>query len=435
MERRETERDKNMVVAEYEFDEKELNIAEEKAARYLNQRIELPGFRKGKVPRDVLKIRLGEDFKEYVLDELLEDALKKEELLNNILLRPIVVDRKIEGNKALVKIEFHLEPEVKVPDYSGIELKAVSKGEVLDKYIEKRLEDLREEHALVEPKDGEAQYGDMVKVRMVVTNDEGKVLRDEKYEYVLVEDDDRPFVKDLLGKKKGDTVEFDREYEGKNFHYKIGLLEVYKRTLPELNDEFAKTVGNEFETLEKLKEHLKEEGAGIYDREMREVLRDQALEWLVENVELEISDKTLGRFVESAINKLKEERNYEKYVEKYESEEKLREFLRNYYLNDLKTEYGIKKIAELEGIKITEEDLEKEAEELSVLWGISKERAKVLVKNKEDIRNDLEWVLLKRRVLDVMVDKANVVELSEEEYKKAIGGEEVEGGSAEDNEQ
>ena len=435
MERREVERDKNMVVVEYEFSEKEVEIAEDKAARYLNQRIELPGFRKGKVPKNVLKIRLGEDFKEYVIDELLKDTLEKEEFTENVLLKPIVVERRVEGDRALLRIEFHLAPEVNLPDYSGIELKAVNKGEVLDRYIEKRLGDLREEHALVEPKDGEAQYEDMVKVRMVVTNQEGKVLRDEEYEYLLVEDDDRPFVRELIGKKKGDVVEFDREYHGNSFHYKIELLEVYKRTLPELNDEFAKTVGNEFETLEKLKEHIKEEGSKIYDREMREALREQALNWLVENIELDISEKTFERLIDSTIGKLNKEGNYQKYVEKYGSEEKLREVLRDYYLTDFKIGYGIEKVAEIEGIKITEEDLEKEAEELAALWGISRERAKVLVKKKEDIRSDLEWVLLKRRALDAIVDKANVVELSEEDYRKVMGGEEVEGGSAESNEQ
>lgn len=334
------------------------------------------------------------------------------------------MDGKVEGEKAFVKMEYHFEPEVKLPEPEGLELKAVRKDEVLDKYVERRLEDLREEHALVEPKEGQAEYGDMVKVRMIVSTEDGKILRDEEYEYVLVQDDDRPFVKDLVGKKKGDVVEFDREYEGKKFHYRVELLEVYSRTLHELDDEFAKMVGNEFETLEQLKEHLKEEGSGIYDREMREVLRDQALAWLVENTELDISKKTLERLVDSAIANLKEKGSYDAYVEKYGGEEKLREVLEGYYLEQFKEEFGIKALAEKEGIQIKDEDLEKEAEELSKLWGISPERAKVLVKSKEDIRRDLEWVLLKRRVLDSLIDKAKVVELSEEEYKKAMGGEE-----------
>ncbi len=427
MNRKELERDKNVLVAEYEFDEREVGIAENRAARYLNGRIEMPGFRKGRIPKSVLKVRLGEEFRDYVIEYLAQDALK-EENLQDLLLRPILVDGRVEDENAWVKMEYHFEPKANVPEYNELELKAVRKEEVLDKYVQKRLEDLREEHALVEPKEGEASYGDMVKVRMIVTTDEGKQLRDEEYEYVLVEDDERPFVKELVGREKGDVVEFDREYEGKNFHYKLELLEVYKRTLMELDDEFAKVVGNEFETLEELKEHLKEEGSGIYDREMKEVLREQALDWLLQNVELEISEKTMNWLVDSAVANLKRDGKYDSYIEKYGSEEKLREVLQNYYMEQFKEEFGIKAVAEKEGIQITDEDLEKEAQELAKLWGISEQRAKVLVKNKEDIRRDLEWVLLKRKALDAMVDKAKVLELSEEEYRKAMGGEQGDGG-------
>ncbi len=422
MVKREVERDKNVVIVEYEFEPQEVKKAEEKAARYLNQRIVIPGFRKGKVPLNVLRVRLGEDFDEYVFDYLIEEAVKDEKT-DKLLMAPIVIETERQGEKVLVKVEYHYEPEVKIDNYENIDLKVVDKEEVLKKFVDTSLEGLREEHALVEPKEGEAGYGDMVKVRMIVTTDEGKVLRDEEYEYVLVDDDDRPFVTELVGKKKGDVVEFDKEYEGKKFHYKIEILEVYNRTLMELDDEFAKAVGSEFETLEQLKEHLKEQGSEIYDRETKESLREQAFDWLVDNVELEISEKTLERFVERAVEKLKEKGKYEEYVERYGGEDKLKESFRGYYLRQLKEDYVINKIAELEGIEITDEDIEKEAAELSKIWGISEERAKVLVKKKPDMYAELKWVLLKRRALDAVVDKAKITTLSEEEYRKVMGGE------------
>ena len=419
MERRELERDKNYVVVEYEFSKDEIAKAEERAYRYLNRRLDIPGFRRGRIPKSVLKMRLGKTYYEYVLDELAEDAFRSEELVKISLLLPEILERKVEGEKALLKIEYHLEPEVKLPEMEGIVLEKVEKDRIVQKYVDERLEDLRQEHALVEPKEGKAEYGDMVRVRMVVTTD-GKTIRDEEYEYVLVEGDDRPFVTDIVGKERGDVVEFDREYKGRTYHYRMEILEVFSRTLMELDDEFARTVSGEFETLDQLKNHLFQEGEKLYDMNVEKSLRDQALNWLMENSELIISTKTLDRMVETAIEKLKEDGKYDSYVEEYGGEEKLLESLREYYKNKLLEEYAIKVYAERNGIEVTDEDLEKEAESIAQLWGISVPRAKTLVKNNEKIREEVEWTLLKNKVADSIISKAEIkeVKLEEEESEE-----------------
>ncbi len=422
MERRELERSENYVVIEYEFSGEEISRAEERAYRYLNRRLEIPGFRKGKIPKSVLKMRLGKAYYDYILDELIEDAFRSEELVGNTLILPEIIDRKMEGGKAFLKIEYHLEPDVKLPDLENVELEVVEKKQVLQKYVEERLEDLRQEYALVEPKEGKADYGDMVRVRMVVTTD-GKVIRNEEYEYVLVEGDDRPFVKDLVGKGKGEVVEFDREYRGKNYHYRIEILDVFSRTLMELNDEFARTVSGEFETLDQLKDHLLQEGEKLYDTNVKKSLRDQALAWLVENSELIISDRTLEKLVETAVEKLKDEGKYESYVESYGGEENLLKSLKDYYREKLLEEYAIKTMADKNDLKVTEEDLEEEAEEIAQLWGISVQRAKTLVKNNEKIREEVEWILLKNKVADLIISKANIREVKYEEEEESGEGE------------
>ena len=421
MEKKVLEKDKNYALVEYTFDEREVEIAEDRAVRRLNEMVEIPGFRKGRVPKSVLKLRLGEAFKDYVLEDLERRAVSEdEEMAERALLVPMIVESKLEGGKAVVKVEWHLEPEVKVGDYTQMELRKIEKEELVEKYVQRRLEDLREEHPLLEEKEGEAEHGDLVKVKMTVTTEDGKVLRDEEYEYVLYEDDDRPFVKELVGKKKGDVVEFDREYKEHKFHYKIELLGVYRRILRELDDAFAKVVGSEFETLEDLKEKLKEEGEESYEVTMKQILRDQALDWLVENTELEISEKTLERVVEDMKDRLKKEGKYEKLVEDYGGEEELEKVSKERFLANLKETYGIKKVAEIEGIEVTEEELEKEAEELSTFWGIPPQKAKVLVKRDPKIREELEWALLKNKVLDAMIEKAKVVTVSEEEFRKEV---------------
>ncbi len=422
MEKKVLEQDKNYILVEYEFGKDDIREAENAAAVRLNKIVEVPGFRKGRVPKDVLKIRLGEAFKDYLMENLEKKAVE-EKLIERSLLAPVVVKSSVEDGKATVRVEYHLEPEVRIDDYSQVELKKVEKEGLIEKYIDQRLQDLREEHALREEKEGEAEYGDLVKVKMTVSTEEGKVIRDEEYEYILVEEDDRPFVKDLIGKKKGEVVEFDREYKDHQFHYRLELLGVYKRILRELDDEFAKVVNNEFETLEQLKEKLKEEGEDSYDSTMKQVLRDQALDWLVGHTQVELSEKTLSRMEKDMMKRLKEEGKYEKLVEDFGDEEKLKEATKERFLSNLRENYGIRKVAELEGVKVTEEELEKEAEDLASLWGISPRKARALVKNDSRIREDLEWALLKNKVLDKIVEKAKVVEVTEEEFKKSLGGE------------
>ncbi|KAF2959826.1 MULTISPECIES: trigger factor [unclassified Thermotoga] len=407
MEVKELERDRNRVVLEYVFEAEEIAQAEDKAVRYLNQRVEIPGFRKGRIPKNALKMKLGEDFQEYTLDflmDLIPDTLKDRKLI----LSPIVTERELKDGTARVVVEVHEEPEVKIGDISKIEVEKVDEEKVLEKYVERRIEDLRESHALLEPKEGHAEAGDLVRVNMEVYNEEGKKLTSREYEYVISEDEDRPFVKDLVEKKKGDIVEIEREYEGKKYTYRLEVMEVYKRTLPEIGDEFAKSVNNEFETLEQLKESLKKEGKEIYDVEMKESMREQLLEKLPEVVEIEISDRTLEILANEAVNRLKKEGRYEQIVNSYESEEKFREELKKRILDDMKRDRVIEVLAQEKGISVSDEELEKEAEELAPFWGISPERAKSLVKARQDLREELRWAILKRKVLDLLLQEVKV---------------------------
>nr|2NSB_A Chain A, Trigger factor [Thermotoga maritima]2NSC_A Chain A, Trigger factor [Thermotoga maritima] len=109
MEVKELERDKNRVVLEYVFGAEEIAQAEDKAVRYLNQRVEIPGFRKGRIPKNVLKMKLGEEFQEYTLDflmDLIPDTLKDRKLI----LSPIVTERELKDVTARVVVEVHEEP-------------------------------------------------------------------------------------------------------------------------------------------------------------------------------------------------------------------------------------------------------------------------------------------------------------------------------------
>lgn len=416
MELKVEDRNKNIETLQIVFSEQEVSDAEENVVRKLANRVDIPGFRKGKVPKFIIKSRYPEAVKTEVIEQLASQALKSISD-RNLLLSPVLKDAKLEENGGRLVFEIHNVPEVKVNDFSEMELKKVEKASVIDSYIEKRLEDLREKHAIVEPKEGAADYGDMVRVKLTINTGEKAIMDEKVSEYVLYEEDDRPVVTEVIGKKKGDIVEFTRTFEdSKEYHYKIEIEEVYKRTFLDIGDELAKTVNSEYENLEQLKVALENEGNEIYEKEMLDFLRKQALDQFVDLVEFDISDKTLDFLVDQAIEKMKSDREYEKMLSQYDNDEsKLRKALRDYYEWDLRMNYGIEKVARENDLKVTEEDLQAEADNLALSWGVSSERARSIVKNRENIRKELEWELLKRKVADLILNKAKVIEVKPEE--------------------
>ncbi len=214
--------------------------------------------------------------------------------------------------------------------------KKVDKPSILESYVERRLKELQEFHAIIEPKEGAAEHGDMVRVKMTVTTD-GKTIMNEKVnEYVLYKEDDRPIVTEVIGKKAGDTVEFDRDFgKEKVYHYKIEIEQVNKRTLLDISDELAKAVSSEYETLQQLKNALEKEGSELYEKDMKEFLQNQAIDILSNESELLISERTLTELVERAFEKIKQDKEeYEKLLKDHDDDpEKLKEALRKLLLN------------------------------------------------------------------------------------------------------
>jgi trigger factor len=378
-------------------------------------------------------MRFGKDFYDvFVYEKLVDMIYESTKNEPNLLLIPEVVKKEVSSEKAIITVNLHKRPVANI-DFSKIKVRVANKEQVLDNYVDLRLKSLQEEHAVLEPKEGPAEYNDLVRVKMTVTNnDTGKVLVDgNEDEFVLYEDDERPVVRNIVGHKKGEIVEFDRTFENQgtenntpSYHYKIEILEVYKRILPEITDDFVKTSLAEMhlETVEQLKEKFKEEGEKIYEKEIKSSIREQILAALPLATELFISEKTIDYAVKLIIANMKEENKYEDFVKKYESEEKAIEALKEYYINELKKDTAINKIAKENKIdrKVSEQELEEYAEILAPYWGISVERAKVLVKEKPEVRSEIEETIFIDKVLD------KISEFVEKEIVDINGGKEGE---------
>ncbi len=420
MDVKEINKDKNVIEREYIFDSNDVKRLEDKAVNSLNRRgYQIEGFRVGKVPKEIYKLRLKDSFYAiYVADEAIrevENNLDKEEL--KLVIPPVIAEAKFDENGGKVLVELHLEPEIKI-DPSQLKLKKAKEDEVLDSYVDMLVDHIIDEHALLEPKETESEEGDLVKVKETILFGEKKLRDAEEREYVLLQDDERDVVKQLYGKKKGDVVEFEKVFEKSEeekliYKYVLEVDGVYKRILPTLTDDFVKTLDiEEVETVEQLKDKFRKEGKEIYDKEIADSYKVQIIDQLPSVTEIEVSDKTIQRAVENIIDNLKEEGKYDNYIQSYGSEEKLVEELRSYYLNLLKKDLAVKKISEENDIKVTNEDIKEFAERASIEWGVSPDRAEAIIKQRQDLRNEVIMEIVEEKVAKILQEKAQIEEVS-----------------------
>lgn len=420
MDRKVIETDKNVEVVQFLFDKEEIRKAEDKVVNKVNMDYQIPGFRKGRVPKNIVINFIGDNYEDLVLDELsdnLEEALKAES--DELYIPAVISERKLEDNYAAFTIELHRDPKSTVKDYTNIELSVPKKQEIVMNYIDSRLEELREEHSIMEPKEGKLAVGDIAEIEYSIVKDGKKLADNKKQEIEITKNDERPIVKNIIGKSKGDTVKFEKTFESSDnkYQYTINIIETYRKTLMELGDELAKTVSYDVNDLEELKAKLKEEGTEQYENWKEDFLRQKLSSVITDYVDIEISDKTLDYFVNRAIENSKKEGSYEKYLNEVKNEDELRDEFKRNILNELKKERAVEEISKRENIDVTDEEIENKIKELAPYWGISEEQALGVIKERKRMRDELEESIRRRKVFDAVIAKAKIKEVEESEEK------------------
>ena len=257
----------------------------EKAYRELlseyRKRVRVPGFRPGRVPDRILEARLG---REALLSEVRETLIERHlpAFAKALGLDPVAV-RKVEGAIELGKpfvFEAEIEnyPEVELPEWRGFSLE-VTEPEVGEEAVEAALQDLRRRYAEVEAKEGPAEAGDLV----IVVTEEGR-------EYAIeLGQAPEEVQKALLGKAAGETAElplYDEGGKATGEAIPVRVREVKAIRLPELDDEFAKTLG--YGTLEEAREKIRESLRQKAQAEAEEARKEALLEKLAEGLKAEL---------------------------------------------------------------------------------------------------------------------------------------------------
>lgn len=394
---------KGPVTGQIEFTIERATIEEglDRAFKKIRGRLNVPGFRKGKVPRKLFNKMYGEEaLYEDALNDLLPRAYQKAlaELENEdfeLVGEPSIDIKSMEKDADWEIIaEVPLKPEVTLGDYKNIEVTKQDRT-VTDEDVAGELESRRQRAVELALKDDAAEEGDTVVIDFEGYKDGEKFDGGsaENHSLELGSGQFIPGFEDqLIGAKSGDEkdveVTFPEEYgaeelAGQDVVFKVVVHEVKEKRVPELDDEFAKDVDDEVETLDELKDKIRQQLEKSKDRAATEATDDEAIQKAVENAEVPeipeaMIDEEVDRQFNLFINNLQQQGiSKDQYMSMIgTSEQELRDQFRNEADFNVKTNLVLEAIAKAENIDVTTEDIDAEIKDLAEQYGMEEDRVR-----------------------------------------------------------
>jgi trigger factor len=396
------------------------------ALRDLSRKLQLPGFRRGKVPAELIQRRFQADLHDEVLRELIPESYR--EALTQTDLKPVgepKVDdvQLMTGAPLRFRAVVDIKPSIEVKDYRGIPVER-AKVEVTDQEVERGLEFLREDAAEYVPMEGWPAMRD----DLVIMDHEGSVNgrpfkggSGTNLAVVLGRGGYLPGFEDrIAGMQKGDRKQFRlpfpgdyprKDLAGKTVEFTVTVKEVKKRRIPELNDEFAKTVGD-VESVAALRERVREQ---IQQRKLREQeadLKRAALEKLVAAHEVDLPETLVELEAASILQELAETvRAAGGRVRGLPgTPEDLRAKALETARRRVKEALLLEAVAHQEGMTVSDEELEREIQAVTSAYPAAGGANLRRVLDDPDRRADLSARLLARKALDFLFQQATVTE-------------------------
>jgi len=396
----------------------------ESAYKKLNSEVSLKGFRKGKIPRQVLEKNYRPKVEYEVAEKLIQgtyfDALEKSKI--DAVVHPDIREQKFaEDGTFVYTAEVDVRPQFELAEYKGLEIEQTAL-EVTDEEISQELEVLRKQMApLQSVEDRAIDKGDLAVVDFQGYHN-GNPIKQVVGENYSVEvgsgQNGKEFEEKLLGLKKGEEtsqeIDFPASFAnpilaGKKVEFKINVKDVKERLLPALDDEFAKEVGEEFAGLEALKAHIREKKLQAKKDAQRGDLTDKLMRVLIENHDFEIPPRLVAYEIEAMIKEL--ESNLERQGMTLEAAGFNRDALVEQYKlaaqARVKGDFLLKKVAEKEGLKLENEDIDKGFRRISEQYNMPVSEVKKYFSSRDDLLPFMAE-LLNEKILSFLLDAAKM---------------------------
>ena len=428
--------EERQVTLRIELDDDDLEPYVERGYRQAVGKMRIPGFRPGKAPRQVVEGMMGRESLiseslDFMVADVITKAVEEQEIesvgfphIENVEFDPVVVEAAVALN-----------PVLDLGDYKGIRVEE-DPVEVSDEDVDQELEALQKQQSSWEPVERPVAHDDLVTMNVVGMIDEVKIIDETDSQFMVDPTSTLPlpgFAAELEGLEVDTPAEFtldvpedfaDNEIAGKKAEFTVTITDVKQRLLPELDDEFAQSVRDECETLDDLKEQLRENIQDATVRQNEHEYRELAIEELVVNADMEIAPLLIQHEIDHMEERRDEmmtrlgisEEDYNRFTGK--TAEQIRDEMHEEAVEKLNRSHAISAFIEQEALEISDVELNDRLKQLAREGDESTGRK---LTNKElrseRVKSSVRESLLIEKALDrlVLIAKGQADEESEED--------------------
>ena len=409
------------VTLNVEMNEEDVEPFINRSYRRLVSRVNIPGFRPGKAPRSIVESHLGraalvQEALEFMVPETLNEVLQQEKL--EAFMQPDLEILEVEpvSFKAVVP----LEPVVSLGDMTSIELER-QPVDVTDEQVEELVERLRFDAAPWEPVERAVQFGDLLTLNVEGIIEGEPAIGDQGIDFIPQQENPLPipgFSVYLEGLAEGQEKEFtltvpaehhQPDYAGKECRFKVEVLSIKEKQLPELDDEFPKGVRAGYESLEALRTHLREQLTEAAENASLRQAEQDSLDELLKIATIQASDMIYQRELDNMYEERERAvRNQRMDMDTYlshigQTEEDWREQLKPQAEQRLHTYLVLRKLAEQEGIDVDTSEIDAEVDTMTSQSGDSQDTMRQALSS-EGAQDSIRSSLLSRKVLARLVE-------------------------------
>ena len=405
------------VVLNIELDSDDVEPYLDRSYRRMVNRVQIPGFRKGKAPRTLVENYLGKeamirDSLDYIAQQSIEKAIETEEL--DVFGEPNV--EVVEVDPPSFKATVCLEPIVDLGDFRSLRIKP-DPVEVTDDQVSEMVEELRRNAAPWEPVERPVQFGDLITLDVDGFIDGQQVADDKEVEFIPQQDNPMPFTGfsvHLEGTSKGQEKEFtlpipedypDESIQGKECRFKVTIHEIKEKALPEVDDEFAKGVGEGFETVEALKQNIFDNLTTQAEMVSQRSFQETTLQKVIEGANIEMSgittDREIDQMLENRAEALRSRRiSMDDYLRSAsKTEDELREELRPSAEERVTRFLVLRQLAKEEGLSVDDSDVDAEVDSITGGQSESPEALRQALVD-SNLRASVASAILSRKVME-----------------------------------
>ena len=415
-----------------EIEPAQIRSAYDRISQQYSKAANVPGFRPGHAPTSVVRTRYKSEIRSEVLRELIPEAINSaisEHSLNALGEPNVEVDNtaaleQLGAEPLTITVGLEVLPEVQLADYKGLEVDR-RKRPITDADVDRMIDNLRESSASLQPvEDRASELGDTVTV-----NARGNFVEDPEEEEIKVDDVEvvlggpgvqKEFTENLTGVRPEESRTFTVEYPadftspglaGKTVEYTTEVTSVKKRELPELDDEWAQSLGGDFDSVETLKAKVREDLEARATAESDHLLRDEIMKKLLEAHKFEVPESLVNQQTQHRMETVARQM-MQRGIDPRNPElkwEGARAELMVQAEEDVRATMLLEKIAEVENIAVSDEEVEAEINAIATASRQPVEQVRAAL-TKSGGERSIAHRLRSGKALDLLVENANITD-------------------------